>query len=418
MKRFFVCILIVLLAYSVFAEKKITVLQIGDIKFANGHTMWGDAIAKLKVVYPDVIVEFVSVDQTGGTTMTMDAMLAAGSAPNIYYDSQVRTGKYLVKEYALPLNKLVSDINKYDPAAIAPFTKKGDVLGLPMPGSSQGMFINLDIMKEIGYTVPVDWTISDFLKMAELVKQKYNGKKYATGFFAASQSGDYLINNWFASFGVPFYENGNYDKPVMADKGGVKVYEFYQLLMKNGYIYKDSANIQDDDFILQWCAGNIAATAFFPAWIKAYLDSAIAQGTITKYPNYTFVAFPRAPGVTKVPTYTNGCGVVIHKTGTDLDIISAKLVEFLGDAESQGNQAKYQNNAPIRSDATYFTTDPYLKMIDGIIAKNGVMDVGVSDPRFPERRAIQYPILQKLLAFKITPEDAIKEYQKKMSEVK
>ena len=48
----------------------------------------------------------------------------------------------------------------------------------------------------------------------------------------------------------------------------------------------------------------------------------------------------------------------------------------------------------------------------------GVMDVGLSDPRFPERRALQYPILQKVLNFKITPEKAIVEYQKTMKKVK
>ena len=41
----------------------------------------------------------------------------------------------------------------------------GKQLGLPMTGSAQGMAINLDIMKEIGYTVPDNWTIDDFLKM-------------------------------------------------------------------------------------------------------------------------------------------------------------------------------------------------------------------------------------------------------------
>ena len=58
--------------------------------------------------------------------------------------------------------------------------------------------------------------------MAELVKQKYNGKKFATGMFAANQSGDYLLNNWFASFGVSFYKNGDYNNPVMASTGGAK----------------------------------------------------------------------------------------------------------------------------------------------------------------------------------------------------
>ena len=400
-----------------FAGEKITILSAGDVQFGNS-SLFKETIKKFNAEYPSVEVEMLAVDQTTGATITMDALLAAGDAPNIYYDSMVRAGKYMVKDYALDLRQYITDLKTYNPGLLATFTKNGALLGLPMPGSSQGMFINLDIMKEIGYTIANDWTITDFLKMAELVKQKYNGKKYATGMFAANQSGDYLINNWFAAFGVPFYENGNYDKPVMADRGGAKVYAFYQLLMKNGYIQKDAASIGDEEFIVQWFSGNIAATAFFQSWAPTYYESALAQGVISKIPNYKFVAFPRAPGVQKVPTYTNGYGVVIHKTGTKLDKYASRFVEILNSAEMQGNCAKFMNLSPNRTDATHYPTDAHLKEIENIIAVNGVMDVGLSDPRFPERRATQFPILQKVLTFKMTPEEAITEYQKKMAAVK
>jgi ABC-type glycerol-3-phosphate transport system substrate-binding protein len=418
MKRNFMLIcLFAILAYSVFAEK-ITVLAYADIPFGNEGSLFKNTVAMFKKYYPNIEVEFLSVDQQGGSTITMDSLLASGDAPNIYFDSQVRTGKYLVPEYALDLKTYIHDLNKYDQEVLTPFIKKGRLLGLPAPGSSQGMFVNLDVMKEVGYTVPENWTISDFLKMAELIKQKYNGKKFATGMFAANQSGDYLLNNWFASFGVSFYQNGDYNNPVMANTGGAKVFEFYQTLMKNGYIHPNSANLTDDDYIMQWMKGEIVATAFFPTWCKAYFDSALSQGLIKKIPEYKIVSFPRAPGVDKVPTYTNSYGIVVHKTGTKLDEISARFVEYFNSASNQEFQAKYQNNTPNRIDAKYNPTDVGIIAVDKLVKENGVMDVGLSDPRFPERRALQYPILQKVLNFKITPEKAIIEYQNAMKKVK
>lgn len=406
-----------MLVCSVFAEK-ITVLAYADIPFGNEGSLFKNTVEMFHKDYPDIEVEFLSVDQQGGSTITIDSLIASGEAPNIYFDSQVRTGKYLVPEYALDIKTYIRDIGKYDQEVLIPFVKKGKLLGLPAPGSSQGMFINLDVMKEIGFNVKDDWTISDFLKMAELVKQKYNGKKFATGMFAANQSGDYLINNWYASFGVKFYENGNYDNPVMATTGGAKVYDFFQMLMKNGYIHPNSANLTDDDYIMQWMKGEIVATAFFPTWCKAYFDSALSQGLIKKIPEYKIVSFPRVPGVDKVPTYTNSYGIVIHKTGTKIDAISARFVEYFNSASNQSLQAKYQNNTPNRSDAEYDPTDSNIIAVDSLVKKNGVMDVGLSDPRFPERRALQYPILQKVLNFKITPEKAILEYQNAMKKIK
>lgn len=418
MKRLCMFTMLTLFLGLVFCEvKQITVLAVSDGPI-NGTTVLTEAIKKFKVDYPKTAVEIIMVDQTGGSTITIDSMLAAGEAPNIYFDSTVRVGKYMVPEYALDLATSIRDISKYGKNDLAPFTKNGKIYGLPMPGSAQGMFINLDIMKEIGYVVPNDWTIKDFLTMAELVRVKYNGKKYATAMFAANQSGDYLINNWFAAFGVPFYENGNYDKPVMSDKGGAKVYSFYQLLMTNGYIPKDSAVLSDDDMIIEWEKGNYAATGFFATWTGPYFESAITQGLIKQIPNYKFVPFPRAEGVKKVPTYINTTAIVIHKTGTEADVVSARFVELMNGPDIQGMSAKYGGSTPSRPDATFQPSDIHVKTIADIIATQGVMDVGLTDPRFPERRAIQFPILQKVLTFKMTPENAIKEYQKKMTEVK
>ena len=78
----------------------------------------------LKKDFPYVDVEFLMVDQQGGSTITMDSLLAAGDAPNIYFDSQVRTGKYLVAEYALDLKPNIGDLEKYDQEVLNPFRKK------------------------------------------------------------------------------------------------------------------------------------------------------------------------------------------------------------------------------------------------------------------------------------------------------
>jgi len=419
MKRVFIVALCLLFTVSAFSQT-ITVLTEPETKFdeSTGIPSYHAYVESLlKKDYPNVKVKWLTLDLSDGSTLTMDALLAAGTPPNVYVDSMVRASKYMVPEYALPLDNYIRDLDKYYPSSLEMFRVNGKLLALPMTGSAQGMAVNLDMMKEIGYTVPDNWTIDDFLKMAELVKQKYNGKKWATGMFAANQSGDYYINNWFASFGANWYNNKNYDKAVVADNGGAKVYEFYQTLVKNGYVPPNCATMNDDEYIEQWALGNLAASAFFPHLCKPFFESVIKQGLIDKPFNYKFVPFPRAKGVTKVGTYANYYAIIVHKTGKPEDAIAARLAEYLNNPVT-GNIFAEMGNVIDRKDVKPNTSDVHIQQVAKIVQENGIFDFGLSDRRFTERRALQYPILQQVLMLKITPETAIKKFQDALSSVK
>lgn len=372
------------------------------------------AIEKFNKDFPDVNVKHLLVDVTDGSTMSMDAMLAAGKAPNIYMDTLVRSSKYMTPAFALDLTKYVRDLKQY--TDLGPYTRNGKVYGLPTPGGAQGMAINLDIMAEIGYTVPDNWTIDDFLKMAALVKAKYKGKKYATGMFAANQSGDYLINNWFFAFGAKYYPSGDYSHSILSSTGGEKAYEFFQLLDKNGYIPSGSGMLNDDDYALSWSIGEFAATAFFAGWMDSYWKTAIEQGLIKAPFKVKYVPFPRASNVKTVPTYMANAAIVVHATGTEQDLWASRLAEYLNDATAQGLMAPLKNMVS-RKDVKEKTDDIYLAQIDAIIKKGGILDVGLTSPKFSATRVVHFPILQKVLAGKLTPKEAIKAYEAKINEV-
>lgn len=234
--------------------------------------------------------------------------------------------------------------------------------------------------------------------------------------FAGNQSGDYLINNWYASFGAQWYKNGEYNKSIVAEKGA-KVYEFFQTLVKNGYVPPNSATLVDDDYVIQWAKGDIAATAFFPSWTKPYFDTVIQQGIIKKPFNYEFVPFPRADGVTKVGTYFSGSIAVIHKTGTPADKVAARFVQYLNNNKTETLFAEEKGMIPDKI-GIKDPSDPYTVQVMKIVATQGIFDFGLTDRRFTERRALQFPILQQVLNLKITPEVAIKKFQDALNGVK
>jgi len=287
---------------------------------------------KLLADFPDVRIEMLMLDLSDGSTISMDALNASGQTPNVYTDYVGRVSKYMRPGFALPLNGYVRDLDKYVPGVLDAYTRDGDVLALPQPGGVQGMAINLEIMEAIGFEVTEDWTIDDFLHMAAMVKQQFDGEKWATGMFAGNQSGDYLINNWFAAFGAELYQNGDYSKTTIRETGVEKVYEFFQGLVENGYVPPGSAALVDDDYVLQWARGELAATAFFPGWVAPYQNIVKQQGYEPF--EFVFMPFPTATGE-PVPTYGSNAAILVHLTGTDNDTIAARFAEYLNSAVAQ-----------------------------------------------------------------------------------
>ena len=421
MKKLVVVAMVLLIAVAMYGAgepeaQTIRILHSGDTVFADGNTFIGETTRLFNLKYPNIKVENSKIDLSDGSALTMDAMLAAGMPPNIYIDTMVRASKYMIPEFALPLDDYISDLDKYQPGVLEPYRKDGKLMALPQAGGAQAMAINLDLMDDIGYTVPDDWSIADFLQMAEMVKQKYNGEKWATGMFAANQSGDYLMNNWFASFGVSFYGPAGYDVSTIVDTGGAAVYQFFSLLNDKGYIPPNSAALCDDDYVMQWSDGKLAATAFFPSWMKPYWDASMKQGTIKEPFRVKYVPFPAMPGVKKVPVYFSNAAIIVNNTGTDIDKAAAYWAELANGQYAQTQIVK-TGVMSTRTDVAP-NQDPYLLQVSAIMAKNGIQDVGLTDPRFTERRSMQFPILQKLLNNKITPTAAITEYQNKLSSVK
>ena len=416
MKKLVLVLLALTLTVGVFAGGQEEKPQITVLHAPEGppFSVTQYATEKLKADFPDVEVVLMQVDLSDGSTLTMDAMLAAGTPPNVYIDYIGRASKYIVGEYALALNDRVRDIDQYQEGILEPYTRNGFIYGLPAPGSAQGMAINLEIMDEIGYEVPWNWTIDDFLEMAELVKQHYNGEKWATGMFAANQSGDYLINNWFAAFGADWY-GSDYADVTIASIEGERTYQFIQTLVVNGYVPPGAATLTDDDYVIQWAKGDIAATAFFPNWTAPYFTTVIEQGLRDEPFDYIFVPFPHASDKPPTPTYVSTAALVVHQTDTPEDDWAARWAEYYNDAYVQ-SQMSMLGVIPNRVDAEMLTDDPRVAETARIAQENGVMDVGLTMPFFARTRPQHYPVLQKVLNLDLTPSEAIVEYAVRLEE--
>jgi ABC-type glycerol-3-phosphate transport system substrate-binding protein len=321
----------------------------------------------------------------------------------------VRLSRYIDPVFAMELDGKI-DLSQY--LYTEPLKRNGKTLALPINGGAQGLCLNLDLLEAAGYEVKDGWTVADFLEMCEKVKAygvKTGKEVYGTGLFAGNQSGDYLWMQWFAVFGVDLYAD-DYAESTQ-DKGGAKVWEFFKMLKDKGYAPADSATIDDDVYALQWSKGMLAATAFHPSWGPMYIKSAIEQGLIKEGHRYKFVSFPN-----NAPACTNDTGILGNKN-SKFPVETAAFLKHATDMKIMQDQVIATASIAYRKDIKEKTTDPRGLEIDAIVARNGLYDLGVTNPWFAEVRAQGFPVLQAVLSGKITPEQAAVEYTKRVNDI-
>jgi ABC-type glycerol-3-phosphate transport system substrate-binding protein len=369
---------------------------------------------------PDVKIESAPVDFSDGSTVTMDALTAAGNAPDLYVDFMGRVSKYITPEFAFDIGPYITDKADMLPGALDMTTRNGKLLGLAFPSSAQGMAINMKLAKAIGATEASfkNWTVDDFLAMAKKVKALNNGS-YATGLFAGNQSGDYLWMNWMASFGARMYAPGDYSKTIINSPAGLKFFAFLQDCVKQGYAEPNSAVLTDDDYALTWAKGKYLSTGWFPGWISVYFKAVKDQKLGGADFDVIFVPFPKATGVKSVPAAGSMPGGVVHN-GPDSakNIAAANFLDFLGSQLGQGIYIYYaQQSYANRKSVKVYYADPWMAQVEQIVKDNGMLDLGITLPQFAEIRAQGFPELQGLYTGKKTPAQAIASYESNVNKI-
>ncbi len=411
-KRNFFVLLALLVAVAGFStpvvEEVITEITFLSTQNYEGNEMVRYAVDKFHEDYPGVEVRTLMLDLSTGSTMTMDALHEADLRPNIYWDHPSRVSKFMIPGYAFPLDDAIRDLDQYNDGTFDLYRKDGVLYGMPLQGNPNAMAINLNIMADIGYTVPDNWTIDDFLEMCELVKQFYGGEKFGTMMYAKTMSGDYQINTWWGAFGARLFAPGDYSRTTIRETGGAKVHEFYQTLQREGYIEPDSAMLDDGYSFGAFGEGKYAAIPFFGSSVGHYMGLAVDRGFEPF--EYTFVEFPSATGE-PVPVYSAGAAMIVIETGTAADAIAARLVEYLNDATAQSFSTLRGGPTANRKDFIVESTNPYTALCSAIAAENGLQDIGLLSPFASAVRAQHFPILQRVLNFELTPEKSIKLYE-------
>lgn len=359
-----------------------------------------------------ITLETLKEDISTGGTLSIDALMAAGRSPTIYWAFNGRVAKVIRADWALPLDRYK---DRFVESYLAPLYRDGKLLAAPMDINNQGMMVNLDMFDEIGFAMPENWSVDDFLRMCALAKAK---GKYGTALFAKSQSADYLYMNWFASFGADMFKQGDYSKVTINSAAGVKTARFFRLLYASRYVPAESPQLVDDDALAMFWNGKCAAFANYAGW-EGNMQAAIESKQLAKPFRYRLVRFPAAAGVSKVPASWQGGLAAVDKKQDSL-VLHRFLDWFLSPAmankiiDVDGSVSMYKCLKGVMPNLGVSIVQSAALEIARV---NGLWDQGATIPQFPNLRKCWFPIFADLMVGKVTAERAMAEYEAALNKV-
>jgi len=143
------------------------------------------------------------------------------------------------------------------------------------------------------------------------------------------------------------------------------------------------------------------------------LESAVKQGLIDKPITLKYVSFPN-----NAPACIQLAGIVGHNTkDKKRNEAIAKYIKFVTSAEYQTLDTLYQGSVPTALAVTAKSAHPLWPGQVAVAQKNGLYDLGLALPQFGEIRKQMYPLLQRMYAGELTPDQVAKMYTENVNKI-
>ncbi|MBL7256352.1 ABC transporter substrate-binding protein [Paractinoplanes lichenicola] len=136
------------------------------------HVQLFDSIAaEYKTSHPDVTVKFDALPIDNYTT-TVTTQIAGGNAPDIAWILEGSAPDFVASGALEPLDDSIENAADLAPAATALWKQDGKLMAYPFSTSPFGVFVNTDLLKQAGVTLPTDWTWENAVAAASTVAAK------------------------------------------------------------------------------------------------------------------------------------------------------------------------------------------------------------------------------------------------------
>lgn len=276
--------------------------------------------------------------------------------------------------------------DKMDDNMRATLTKDGEIYGVPRDGYGMGLFINLQILYDMGeidkkpdgtYKIYDDngnplypTTLDEVKTLCEKVSEVYDDV-YGLLILAANKTGGWQLCNLAWNFGAKDLQIKGSDGKWTAnlnDPGMIKALEWIQDLSNNGYCYP-GASLNYNDFP-QKIGTNSVLMAFAG---NDYLSQPITGYNFSK-DNFAFVPMPTGDGTSRYALF-GGTPYVFAENASDEQVMGAlKFLHYIGrspviddislSAMKKGFEVAEQKGMPILPTIKPWKNSDYLEVAE------------------------------------------------------
>ncbi|MEY2818353.1 MAG: hypothetical protein RL275_1816 [Chloroflexota bacterium] len=332
--------------------------------------LWTDWYNKVfedyKAEHPNVTIDFsVKGYDASGTTLFIDTAVAAGTPPDVYFDTKFRVKKYFDAGLMEDLGPALTDADlaAYDPAVFAG-SKSGDMVwSIPASGGYWNMIVNKSLFEKAGkadllpQAPDYSWTTEEFMTACKAINDPANSV-YCTAFFAGSPSMDSATNQWLAGFPDCKFFDQDAKQYTVNSPECVEAFTFLHTIYDEGLMVPGAAGLIDDTTDPYWLNQQVAVLGQ-GNWYDSITKKAVGEGTIQPF-YYMFVQFPNNPAAPVTPVGMSNPDVWGVFKQSDPDKLQAiyDLVQYMQRPEIASQIAVGWGKIPVRSDANFSSEDP------------------------------------------------------------
>ena len=336
----------------------------------TGGELWSDWYARIfdqyEAEHPGITIDFALKGyDASGSTLVVDTAVAAGTPPDVYFDTKFRVKKYLEADLLEDLSSALTeaDIAAYDPAVLAG-SYAGDLMwSIPASGGYWNMIVNTTLFEAAGLAdlLPAGpdytWTTDEFMTACEAINNPENGI-YCTAFFAGSTSMDSATNGWLSGWPDCQFYDAEAQHYTVNSPACVEAFTWLHGIYDGGLMVPGAAGLIDDTTDPYWLNQQVAILNQ-GNWYDSITKKAVEAGTMAGF-DYIFVQVPNQPGAPISPVSMSNPDVwgVFRQTYPAKLAAIYELINYMQQPEIAAQIATGWGKIPVRSDAEFASEDP------------------------------------------------------------
>ncbi|WP_158606924.1 ABC transporter substrate-binding protein [Paenibacillus ginsengarvi] len=410
------------------AELTLWMTQTGTLKAGQKPGEWvkEDLVPEWNKLYPNIKIN-VEIIPFDGINEKITTAIASGTAPNLLFDTPVRTLAYAQMGALAPLNDVIpaNDMEqiKKNSDVMKMVSVGGNIVTMPYSATVSALILNKSLWKEAGaeQLLPKDeyrtWTPDEFRAALKAVANKDKGV-YVMTLFALNEQGDQLYNNTMVAFGAKLF-NGDYSKYTAGDSAASEQsLAFFNSLVAEGLVYPHPETISAVNALDYWKQrknGIVVAGTSHADLVK----NGLKDGSVIGPHEYMYVNYPSPTKGQSALKMEFGFGVVF-KNKDALKEKWAKKFLYWSQTQNQIYSEATKAFNPFGTAPNWTKDDPELQFLFKLTTKAKewpVVDPGWGIKGYPEMRAAMFPEIQRMFIKEATPKQTMDNISKKFNDV-